>query len=165
MLIYFIQAGDDGPVKIGCAENVEKRRSALQTAHHDVLRILRSFPGERGVERSLHERFSNLRIRGEWFRFAPEMLTAHLPVLLTFPPTQKSPNLSIDLGAAVKSYLQQLEARCAGLGVSLDDVCRAEGVANTTLARWRKGDFACREGTARALFARMDKMRPLQEAS
>ncbi|MCH8858575.1 MAG: hypothetical protein IID54_03245 [Proteobacteria bacterium] len=66
------------------------------------------------------------------------------------------------------TYLQQLEARCVALGVSLDDVCRAEGVADTTLARWRKGESTCREGTAKALFARLAKMRPetaMQEAS
>ena len=69
---------------------------------------------------------------------------------------------------AMDTYLQQLEARCAELGVSLDDVCRAEGVADTTLARWRKGESTCREGTAKALFARLAKMRPeaaMQEAS
>lgn len=68
----------------------------------------------------------------------------------------------------MQTYLQQLEARCAVLGVSLDDVCRAEGVADTTLARWRKGESTCREGTAQALFKRMGKMRTgaaMQEAS
>ncbi len=60
----------------------------------------------------------------------------------------------------METYLQQLEARCDHLGVSLDDICRAEGVADTTLARWRKGESTCREGTAQALFARMGKMRP-----
>jgi transcriptional antiterminator Rof (Rho-off) len=65
----------------------------------------------------------------------------------------------------METYLNQLESRCATLGVSLEDVCRAEGVANTTLARWRKNESTCREGTARALFARMDKMTSLQEAS
>ena len=68
----------------------------------------------------------------------------------------------------METYLQQLEARCADLGVSLDDVCRAEGVADTTLARWRKGESTCREGTAQALFRRMAKMRlktAMREAS
>ena len=68
--------------------------------------------------------------------------------------------------ALMETYLTQLEARCADLGVSLDEICRAEGVANTTLARWRKGESNPRQGTAQALFARMGKMRakaPLQE--
>lgn len=68
----------------------------------------------------------------------------------------------------METYLEQLEARCVDLGISLDDVCRAEGVADTTLARWRKGESTCREGTAQALFKRMSKMHPaasLQKAS
>ncbi len=68
----------------------------------------------------------------------------------------------------MQTYLQQLEARCADLGLSLDVVCRAEGVADTTLARWRKGESTCREGTAQSLFKRMAKLRPgaaMQEAS
>ena len=72
------------------------------------------------------------------------------------------------LGPAMETYLQQLEARCADAGVNLGDLCRAEGVADTTLARWRNGESTCREGTAKALFARLDKMRSnaaLQEAS
>ncbi len=55
-------------------------------------------------------------------------------------------------------YLDQLEVRAADLRVDLADVCAAEGVAPTTLARWRKGEANCREGTARALFRRMDRM-------
>ncbi len=55
-------------------------------------------------------------------------------------------------------YLDQLEVRAADLRLDLADVCAAEGVAPTTLARWRKGEANCREGTARALFRRMDRM-------
>ena len=55
----------------------------------------------------------------------------------------------------METYLSQLEARAAEIGVSLDDVCRAEGVAATTLARWRKGENTCLQGTAEMLFIRM----------
>ena len=63
------------------------------------------------------------------------------------------------------TYLQQLEAECAVRGLDLGDVCRAEGVADTTLARWRKSENTCREDTARALFKRMDRMSPVKRAS
>ena len=55
-------------------------------------------------------------------------------------------------------YLDQLKARAAELRLDLADVCAAEGIAPTTLARWRKGEANCREGTAQALFRRMDEM-------
>ena len=63
-----------------------------------------------------------------------------------------------DESAELIPYLDQLEVRAAELGLDLADVCAAEGVAPTTLARWRKGEATCREGTARALFGRMDGM-------
>ena len=64
----------------------------------------------------------------------------------------------LDDSAKLIPYLDQLEVRAAELGLDLADVCAAEGVAPTTLARWRKGEATCREGTARALFRRMDEM-------
>lgn len=55
-------------------------------------------------------------------------------------------------------YLDQLEERAAELDFDLADVCAEEGVADTTLARWRKSEATCREGTAKKLFARMEAM-------
>ncbi len=63
-----------------------------------------------------------------------------------------------DESAELIAYLDQLEVRAAELGLDLADVCAAERVALTTLARWRKGEATCREGTARALFGRMERM-------
>jgi len=60
----------------------------------------------------------------------------------------------------MNTYLEQLEGRCATRGIPLDEVCKAEGVASTTLSRWRKGESTPRQGTAEALFARLAKMRP-----
>jgi|TARA_Y100000310_G_scaffold207333_1_gene207831 hypothetical protein len=61
-------------------------------------------------------------------------------------------------------YLSQLEQRAAELGLGLTEVCVAEGVAETTLFRWRKGETTCRQGTAEALFRRMEAMSaPAQE--
>ena len=56
------------------------------------------------------------------------------------------------------SYLEQLDAACAAAGIRLEDACKAEGLADTTLARWRKGAVTPREATARALFSRIEAM-------
>ena len=56
------------------------------------------------------------------------------------------------------TYLEQLERQCADAGLDLATVCRAEGVADTTLARWRKSEVHCREATAKALFRRIKLM-------
>ena len=61
----------------------------------------------------------------------------------------------------VVTYLDQLDERASELGVDLKRVCELEGVAATTLARWRKGEATCREETAHRLFARMDAMAPV----
>lgn len=79
MSVYFIRCGEDGPVKIGIASDVEARRTALQTAHFEELHVLRSVDGTHRHERWLHDRYAANHIRGEWFRFDPEMLSVELP--------------------------------------------------------------------------------------
>jgi hypothetical protein len=75
--VYFIQAGDGGPIKIGISDNVPLRLNTLQTAHHETLRLLSRIPGGESDEAALHEQFAALRIRGEWFRPGAELL-AHI---------------------------------------------------------------------------------------
>lgn len=75
MAIYMIRAGEDGPVKIGCADDPEGRLIYLQGGNHLELSIIRLMPGGIAVERQLHQTFADQRIRGEWFWFHPDMLT------------------------------------------------------------------------------------------
>lgn len=62
---YFIQAGVDGPIKIGKADNPEKRLAELQTGSPESLRLIGKLQGDH--ERDLHNRFHKLHLRGEWF--------------------------------------------------------------------------------------------------
>jgi T5orf172 domain len=66
--VYFIQAGRDGPIKIGYAHDPLTRLEGLQTAHHEELRLLMTVADNGTIEMQLHERFADLKIRGEWFR-------------------------------------------------------------------------------------------------
>lgn len=75
MPIYFVRAGDDGPVKIGISHNVTRRVAGMQTASAVPLFLLRVIDGSNAVEREMHHRFAPLRIRGEWFSYSAEMLT------------------------------------------------------------------------------------------
>ena len=72
MPVYFIQAGDDGPIKIGWAESVARRRSQLQVQTYLKLSVRAMIDGDQGVEKRLHDRFKRHLIRGEWFK--PEIL-------------------------------------------------------------------------------------------
>ncbi len=89
MSVYFIQAGEQGPVKNGLATDVERRCADLQTAHYQRLRVLRTLAGGHLVERWLHQRFKLLKIRGEWFRFSLEMIEICPPALASPAPRPK----------------------------------------------------------------------------
>lgn len=63
---YFITQGDDY-CKIGVTKNITHRMSGLQTSSPQKLHLRKTLQGD--VERSMHDRFSHLRVRGEWFRY------------------------------------------------------------------------------------------------
>ena len=66
-MIYFIQAGDKGAVKIGFAKDVEKRFTALQTGNHETLKLLKEIQGEIELEQEIHSLLRNYHLRGEWY--------------------------------------------------------------------------------------------------
>ncbi len=67
-MIYFVQEGFSGSIKIGSTtDNALARIKALQTANSNELRLLGYMPGGAKAEHSLHDRFSEDNIRGEWF--------------------------------------------------------------------------------------------------
>ena len=68
-MIYFIQAGTDGPIKIGQTENdVYSRMKQLQTGCPEELHLLWTYHGSGFTEQELHTGFCEYNIRGEWFR-------------------------------------------------------------------------------------------------
>jgi len=71
--IYFIQRGEDGPIKIGqTSKDPQTRVAALQIGSAEPLRLLGFF---RSKESKIHEMFREHRMSGEWFRPHPEILT------------------------------------------------------------------------------------------
>lgn len=71
-VIYFMQGVSGGAIKIGIAVDVEKRRKAIQ--YFEPLEILATVPGNEKVETELHKQFASIRLHGEWFEPAPELL-------------------------------------------------------------------------------------------
>ena len=88
MPVYFIRAGETGPVKIGWTKDVEDRRKILQTSQPELLQVIRVVDGTRSLERWLHDRFAALRLVGEWFRFDADMLAITLSDL-EVPPAKR----------------------------------------------------------------------------
>jgi hypothetical protein len=79
MSVYFIQAGENGPVKIGHSRVPQLRLESFQLGHYEKLHLIRVVDGGRQEERWFHTVFSGLRVRGEWFRFHPLMNTTVAP--------------------------------------------------------------------------------------
>jgi len=72
-MIYFIQQGEHGPVKIGSTTNVLNRLMVLQIGNPDKLYLRASIKGCVATERELHKRFARLRLSGEWFKAVDEL--------------------------------------------------------------------------------------------
>lgn len=73
-IVYFIQA-ENGPIKIGHTRgDPTKRMQALQIGSPVRLTVLASLEGTYRLEKQLHEKFSQLRLIGEWFKPEQELL-------------------------------------------------------------------------------------------
>lgn len=71
---YAIQAGPDGPIKIGVARKPAERLKTLQTGNASELRGLAAWRVLPYEEAAIHKAFADLRLRGEWFKPAPELI-------------------------------------------------------------------------------------------
>jgi hypothetical protein len=74
-VIYFIASkrGKSLRIKIGHAVDPKQRLFSLQISSPDRLRILATMPGDLSKEAEVQARFSEFKIRGEWFRGLPEL--------------------------------------------------------------------------------------------
>lgn len=81
--LYFLQRGDDGPIKVGISTNVERRVRALQGGCAEPLRVLHSVPcvylaPAGGVAYETEQAFLTAnaahRMVGEWLRPHPAVL-------------------------------------------------------------------------------------------
>lgn len=65
--IYFMQAVDGGPIKIGLSGDPASRLRAVQTTSPVELELLAEIPGSVEMERKFHDWFAPGRLHGEWF--------------------------------------------------------------------------------------------------
>lgn len=71
-LVYLIEC--QGLIKIGVSADPETRLKELGTGSPHQHSLLKVIPGGFEVERMLHKKFSDKRVRGEWFRLTSEDL-------------------------------------------------------------------------------------------
>jgi hypothetical protein len=79
VFVYFIQAGENGPIKIGIAADHEDRMRSLQVGHYEELRLLKTIltTGKKEAEKleaQFHARFHSYHLRGEWFSPSEDLL-------------------------------------------------------------------------------------------
>lgn len=77
--VYFVQAGEGGPVKIGVTGGELAHRIAqLQTGSAAAILVLAAHAVPSADvyihEREIHEVFARFRLRGEWFSPEPELI-------------------------------------------------------------------------------------------
>ena len=73
--LYFIQADiQNGPIKIGYTENIERRVSMLKSQSAVPLRILKVIEGGHRDEVKIHKMFNDARLHHEWFNPVPELI-------------------------------------------------------------------------------------------
>ena len=83
--IYVAQVGETGRVKIGSAVDVERRLMWLRSKEPGLV-LRRTLPGGVKWERQIHQALRPWRIKGEWYRPAPEVT-----VLFDMPEAEVRP--------------------------------------------------------------------------
>lgn len=85
--VYFIQADESGPIKIGfTADDPRRRLASLQTGNPAALRLLGAIKGTFADERRFHSDLAEWRLQGEWFQSHPTVL-AMVQEALSSPPS------------------------------------------------------------------------------
>ncbi len=73
--VYFIQADEDGPIKIGTtSDDPQRRLRQLQTGNASKLRLLGAIRGTSVEEKKFHASLSEWQRQGEWFEAHPAVL-------------------------------------------------------------------------------------------
>ena len=74
-MIYFIESGKGGPIKIGITGNIQFRLDELQVGNPCKLNLLWIYNGRQFTEFELHAKFKSDRIRGEWYHRTETILS------------------------------------------------------------------------------------------
>lgn len=128
----------EGHYKIGHTQNIEGRLSSIQTGSPFKADLLFSWgyntsSESRGIEKQLHNRFSQQRVRGEWFKLSGE----DLDELISFAPNEigvkdvELPELAggltpDEIGSTLKDVISKLP-------YTLREVASLVGISSTHL--------------------------------
>jgi hypothetical protein len=71
--LYFIEAGQGGPIKIGRSRDVAKRVKGIRVGSPWGAEIVAVVSGRGADEPLWHRAFDHCRMSGEWFTWCPEL--------------------------------------------------------------------------------------------
>ena len=74
-VVYFFLSTETCRVKIGYAENLDRRHRSISTGAGMELKIALVIRGGRDKEKAYHHRFKQYRLKGEWFRYEGKLKT------------------------------------------------------------------------------------------
>lgn len=105
MSVYFARREGNGLIKIGWSANVPNRMIALKA------KLIGAVPGDEDDEKSLHERFAHLRVKGEWFKPADELLAYIRQEAQTHKPDHETVQTAIRLPATFLERADRIAPR------------------------------------------------------
>lgn len=152
--VYFAQAEDGGPIKIGTATSVTGRLASLQTGTPKKLVILAALAGGFEVERALHQLFARHRERGEWFRPVPSIFAMVASIQLEMEEIERETRrerarrerLEIEARKVTPEPIPFLmnpkRPLDATLAMNVDDAAKAIGVSSSGIvSRLKAGEL------------------------
>lgn len=73
-MIYFLLNEDERLIEIGVTGHMNTRLAQRRGMHGNVLRLLAVIEGDLLEAAAIHERFSDLQVRGDWYRIDTTMV-------------------------------------------------------------------------------------------
>jgi hypothetical protein len=128
MAVYFIQRPNDGAIKIGHTTEFKARFDALEAFTGMDLTTLCILDKDRKFEKEMHEKFNNIRLKGEWFKSDK--------LLLDYIDSLNTQSVSID-SDKIKRKGRSVSVRFSKEDEKLFDAEkeRRKGISDSQLAR------------------------------
>ena len=128
--IYFIQAGEGGPIKVGFTSmKPERRISHIQTGCPWPIKVIGLIEGDAADEKRIHKQLAPYKTKGEWFSPVAEVLRA-VEMALT-----SGKRFEI----ALKSKMNSLRhIRKTVFGVTQADLASIARVSQGTVSKWER---------------------------
>ena len=73
-MVYFIQAGDNGPIKIGKSDTPREHVKILQQGSYEELKLIAQIPGDRSLEKKVRGDLKAFERGRKWFEATDEVL-------------------------------------------------------------------------------------------